>query len=77
MNNSNTSVRTETLDSARISPKAKEIYHAVRSSRIVKAVGYMVVAVAGLFALGGLFRVLAWTATGYNQLAGSLAGKKG
>ncbi len=44
----------------------------VQSSRILKIAGFAVGAVAGLFALGGLFRVLAWTTAGWNQFSTTL-----
>ena len=47
----------------------------VRSSKIVKVAGYAIAAVAGLFALGGILRVLAWTATGWNQFSSVISGK--
>ena len=47
----------------------------VQSNKIVKVAGYAVAAVAALFALGGILRVLAWTATGWNQFSSVLSGK--
>ena len=46
-----------------------------KSSKIVKMAAYAVGLVAGLFALGGVLRVLAWTTAGWNQFAAVLRGK--
>ena len=47
----------------------------VQSSKILKVIGYTVSAVAGLIALGGIFRVLAWTTAGAKQFTAVLHGK--
>jgi len=47
----------------------------IQSSKVVKVLGYAAAAVAGIFALGGLLRVLAWTTAGWNKFSLVLNGK--
>ena len=55
--------------------KTVNFFDQIQSSKIAKVIGYTVAAVAGLFALGGILRVLAWTTTGFNQFTAVLHGK--
>ncbi len=56
-----------------ISDRVKKAYSDIKQNKAVKVVTVAVVAVAGLFAIGGLFRVLAWVTTGWNQLTAALS----
>lgn len=47
----------------------------VRESKVAKVLGYAIGAVAGLFILGGVLRILAWSTIGWNQFASALKGK--
>lgn len=58
-----------------VSDRVKAAYKSIKENKIVKAICVAVVAVAGLFAIGGLFRVLAWVTTGWNQLTAAFASK--
>jgi hypothetical protein len=57
------------------SDRIKNTYAAIKQSNAVKVVTVAAIAVAGLFAIGGLFRVLAWVTTGWNQLTAALSTK--
>ncbi len=58
-----------------ISCRVKNTYTAIKQSKAVKVVTATAIAVTGLFAIGGLFRVLAWVTTGWNQLTAALSTK--
>jgi hypothetical protein len=58
-----------------ISDRVKKAYTTIKQNKVVKVVTVATVAVAGLFAIGGLFRVLAWVTTGWNQLTAALSTK--
>ena len=66
---------SEGYNSQNISDRVKKAYSAIKQNKVVKVVTVAAVAVAGLFAIGGLFRVLAWVTTGWNQLTAALSTK--
>ncbi len=66
---------SERYNSQNISNRVKKAYSAIKQNKVVKVVTVAAVAVAGLFAIGGLFRVLAWVTTGWNQLTAALSTK--
>ncbi|MFN8285956.1 MAG: hypothetical protein U0V74_04335 [Chitinophagales bacterium] len=66
---------SERYNSQNISDRVKKAYSAIKQSKVVKVVTVAAVAVAGLFAIGGLLRVLAWVTTGWNQLTAALSTK--
>lgn len=66
---------SERYNSQNISDRVKNAYTAIKQNKVVKVVTVAAVAVAGLFAIGGLFRVLAWVSTGWNQLTAALSAK--
>jgi hypothetical protein len=53
----------------------KSKYQSVKQNKVVRAIGIAIIAVASLFAIGGLFRILAWVTLGWNQLMSAFAGK--
>lgn len=66
---------SERYNSQNISERVKKAYSIIKQNKVVKVVTVAAVAVAGLFAIGGLFRVLAWVTTGWNQLTAALSTK--
>ncbi len=66
-----TNQRTTTNNNGASTAKAqvKNFFENLTATTAYKVVVVAVVAVAGLLALGGLYRVLAWTMQGWNQLA--------
>ncbi len=73
MNDIKSNSKTYTGQNA--SDRIKKAYTSIKQNKAVKVVTVAVVAVAGLFAIGGLFRVLAWVTTGWNQLTAALSTK--
>lgn len=53
----------------RAKTKIKKVIDRVRNSTLYKVAVVAAVTVGGLLALGGLYRVLAWTMQGWNQLS--------
>lgn len=66
---------SERYNSQNISDRVKKAYSNIKQNKVVKVVTVAAVALAGLFAIGGLFRVLAWVTTGWNQLTAALSSK--
>ena len=66
---------SERYNGQNISDRIKNAYTTIKQNKAVKVVTVAVVAVAGLFAIGGLLRVLTWVTTGWNQLTAALSTK--
>ncbi len=66
---------SERYNSQNISDRVKKAYSTIKQNKVIKVVTVAAVALAGLFAIGGLFRVLAWVTTGWNQLTAALSTK--
>jgi hypothetical protein len=68
---SNTNMTTDKT----VLTRAEQVRQAFVQSKIVKAVRVAAIATVGLLAIGGLFRMLAWVTTGWNQLASAMTSK--
>lgn len=70
-----TKSNTRTYNSNNMTDRVKNTYTAIKSNKAVKVILVGMVAVTRLFAIGGLFRVLAWVTNGWNQLTAALSVK--
>lgn len=70
MTNQQTINKNKTVNNAKAS--VRNFFENLTATTAYKVAVVAVVAVSGLLALGGLYRVLAWTMQGWNQFAATL-----